>query len=220
MKILVVEDNEKNVIAAKEAAAQFSNHEFQFVANAEDALTNLDWADGVITDCFLPKASVNHGELWWGLRKAVWGIDAPALSNSDSYRELCKYVGELQMAKQATETLGLVGEALMREGKSVLPYGLVIMTNAHRAGKKTVMITDLHRHATNHGEAKEYSGYVLLPCLADEGILTVEDIKRSDGPHFVGSHVVGRYCYRCEGLQSGKEKKEPWTEAIKRLLSQ
>jgi hypothetical protein len=32
----------------------------------------IDWADGIVIDCFLPKADINHNELSYGLREALF----------------------------------------------------------------------------------------------------------------------------------------------------
>ena len=53
-KILVVDDNPENLVAARLAAESFPEHEFVFTNSAKEAVAWLEGVDIVITDLFFP----------------------------------------------------------------------------------------------------------------------------------------------------------------------
>ena len=58
MKILIVDDNDKNLAAAKKASEHFPEYKFIFTENAAEALSLIGngEVDAVITDFFFPRA--------------------------------------------------------------------------------------------------------------------------------------------------------------------
>lgn len=61
MKILVVDDSAENLDAAKLAAKDCSEHEFQFTNSAKEAVALLCEADAIITDLFFPNQGHDDG---------------------------------------------------------------------------------------------------------------------------------------------------------------
>lgn len=57
MKILIVDDEKKNLEAARKAAEDYSEHEFKFTHSAQEAKECLQLCEGIITDLFFANFS-------------------------------------------------------------------------------------------------------------------------------------------------------------------
>jgi CheY-like chemotaxis protein len=55
LKVLVVDDNQANIEAAKLASKNFPQHEFLFATSANEAFKQIGNFDAVITDLFFPE---------------------------------------------------------------------------------------------------------------------------------------------------------------------
>lgn len=242
MKILIVDDSDKNLAAAQEAAKKFEKElEFEFTTSAGEALAKLERVDAIITDLFFPPEQ--NEELLRAYEEYI-----RKTAESPMFRKVVAeyYHYDYQEAKDTLQ----VNLAVMREGtiraaveraswlwKDIkeyqevlnnLPpaqfaYGGVLMLKAKRLRKKHVLVTDLHRHfwgnfwgnCRNH--VRSVDGMIVLLPLMEAGIISIREAT-CDG---WGSYTyIGRDRMYLNGREGGKENPEVWEEAIANCLAQ
>ena len=208
MKILIVDDAQKNLKAAKLAANGFPEIEFEFLSSASQALKKIEGADRIITDLFFPPEEDEE------LTKE-YSFFVDRISKSPKLEEVVeKYYSlrtDLDMEKSFQNTL-----KLMREGTQFL-YGGVLMLRAKAQGKHHVLITNLHKHATYCTDlANSIDGMIVLLPLIEESIISVEQAM-SDGRGsltYVGEDEL------LFGGGGSKESPRAWEKALIKLLNQ
>lgn len=238
MKIIVADDSSKNLEAAKKAAKNFPELEFEFSSSASQALRKLRRADGIITDLFFPPEEDKK-------LNQEYQLYIERVINSPKFQEVIReyYDHDVQKAKDRLLDVlfvmqtGTIQRSLEQEIKYCklqnnnkmvqenqkrlknipppqFPYGGAIMLRAKAAGKCLTLITDLHRHGMSlENSATIIDGMILLLPLIEKGIITIEQ-ARWDGQ---GSTT---YLGREELVGYGKENPESWAMAIRKALLQ
>ncbi len=235
MKILVVDDNPKNLDAAREASKEFPAHEFQFVSLASVALKMLPEVDGVITDFFLePEDDEELNKMYAEYIEKANTINLSDCNSEKKHNETAIHVlknGNI-VSKLSEEELTRRDEWMKGEGGCYLEryesrcgYGGVIMLRQLGRFKRCVLVSQLHSHASwgTDNEHSVWAWYVLSPLTRpyrsgnDEGPLSRKDIEE-DGLH--GLHYIGENSM--PGGFGGKGKTNPvtWVRAIAKLIAQ
>lgn len=237
MRILIVDDNAENLDAAKQAAAGCSEHEFQFVSSAKQALDLFTDSDGIITDLFFPDEGHKDGSL---LDKRFSAYRRSFQFNDDVEKVYRRYyqgqgrIGDERGDRAVGDLLSLCEDGgyilILRKDPSLyfqsledksrlleFPYGAAIVLESRAQGKRVCLVSDIHHHAGSitRGIAKYVDGMLLLSPLVAAGIISYENARRDgeEGNTYLGSDGI---------WQAGKGKTDPavWAEAIKRVLSQ
>ncbi len=260
MKLIIVDDTVGNMDAAKEAAKKFPEHEFVFTSSAHEALGLLPHADGVITDLFFPSED-EAGESEQYVRYVAMMGEAESLPTfGEVVREY--YEGSRFKAKKRLEfARSFLSDGTIRSaledlvvtvrgwGDDVssyvnrlenlpapqLPYGTAVMLAAKQYGKKSVMVTDMHRHAGGYSTPSDsFDAMVLLLPLMAEGILTIKDVtwdgaipqydEKHSYTHSLGSksYIASDRIRKLVGRDSDLRKNSPvvWVEAIQMAIEQ
>lgn len=245
MKILVVEDNEKNMAAAKAVAGEFSEHEFRFTNSAKEASEILDGFDAVITDLFFPNEGHGDGGMLgaaYALYQSMVAIESPAfeqvvwsyyrgergraneeLANAIAFMEdgtirraVARLISLWEGWGKSEEEISKYSKVLENLPVSQYPYGGALMLQAEGSSKRHCLVSDIHRHAGDYKDAPgAIDGMVLLLPLMEADIISVEQ-ARLDGRDSL------TYLGCDEIRRFGKVKTDPavWAEAIRRVLAQ
>lgn len=260
MKLIIVDDTIENLNAAKEAAGKFHEHEFVFTSSAHEALGLLTHADGVITDLFFPSEDGASTSVQYARYVAMM----EEVESLPTFTEVVKdyYNGERFKAKKRLKfarsflTDGTIRDALEDLVATVrgwgddvsryvnrlenlpapqLPYGTAVMLAAKQFGKKSVMVTDMHRHAGGYSTPSDsFDAMVLLLPLMAEGILTVKEVtydgeipqydEKHSYTHSLGSksYIASDRIRKLVGRDSELSKNSPavWVEAIQMAVEQ
>lgn len=232
MKILIVDDDQKNLEAAKEAAKSWA-HEFEFINSAKKAEKIMASYDALITDFFFPV------EKNFGLSYSIPSIDSPITQKvigeyysfhreeaELAYESVSDFLKTGSLESTITRLLHLPHlaniseiekESYLRAAKHPpqFPYGGALMLRARQLKKAMCLVSDIHRHAGAFlSPTTALDGIILLIPLIAAEILTIEQ-AREDGE---GSKVFMGWT---ELKKFGNNKKSPavWIEAIKRVVS-
>lgn len=246
MRILIVDDNAENLTAAKQAAENFSEHQFSFTNSAKEAAKMLSEADALITDLFFPDENLGDGgDLDW-----FYALYRTEMADNLAFAEVVRnyYDGDESKASEnlyaATALLedgtirgaieGLINSIEQRswqfpkgytdkyrERLQNLPvpqfaYGGALMIQAKELSKRHCLVSDIHRHA---GEFKDAPGAV-------DGMVLLLPIMGRGIASVEQVKYDGRssltYLGSDEVRKAGKGKTDPavWTEAIHRVLAQ
>ncbi len=250
MKIIIIDDSAKNLEAAKKAAEQFPEHEFEFADRASEALGTIASFDGVITDLFFPDE--NHGE-GTALGDAYGEYLAKLKKDEKTYlkvlkeyydydfeRAVWKFECAIGMATDGTSRVAVEGlirsceedgdrhglEAYRKRLENLppaqFPYGGAIMLRAHELGKKLCLVSDIHSHAGNYTDnVSSVDGMMLLLPLIGEGIVSVREATY-DGEGSLKYMGSDELSHAIGGYPDGvlKERSEVWVEAIRRVAAQ
>lgn len=247
MRILIVDDSKENLEAAKQATANFPEHEFHLTNSAKEAIAALAETDAVITDLFFPdEGHKDGGELdeYYGIYRRKMDI-----STSSAFGEVKRSYYD-RVGRNALECLndtedfledGTIRSAVERlvrhfenrgnkeyaeQYREVLqnlpvprfPYGGALMLRAKELDKRLCLVSDIHRHA---------GGYTDAPS-ALEGMLILLPLMARD----IGILSVAEVEYDGAGSKTylgsdeirragkGKTDSATWTEAIRRILAQ
>lgn len=231
MKILVVDDRTEFLDVARAVAAKFPEVQFGFTTSAADALKRIAEYDGVVTDMFFPSEEdpalnfayrrymrqtadspaffevidVFYGT-FGGIEKAEQKLrDCLELMRTGTIRDILEK--QIGIAKQKGYDYAEEEKCLENLPAPEFPYGGVIMLKAKALGKKCILITNLHHHATSYDSAATaIDGFMLLLPLIEEGIVTAEEVSFGFGDSYISN--------------AKKEKPEDFRKAIKLLLKQ
>ncbi len=260
VKLIIVDDTAANLDAAKEAATKFPEHEFVFTSSAHEALGLLPHADGVITDLFFPSEDGAGTNEQYTRYVAMMGEAESLPTFGEVVRDY--YEGKrFEAKKRLNFARSFLSDGTIREaleelvatlkgwGNDVshyvkqlenlpapqLPYGTAIMLAAKQFGKKSVLVTDMHRHAGGYSTpSNSFDAMVLLLPLMAEGILTIKDVtwdgaipqydENHSYTHSLGSkfYIASDRIRKLVGRDSDLSKNSPvvWTEAIQMAIDQ
>lgn len=236
MKLLIVDDDQKNIEAAMQAAKRFPEHEFKFLTSPSQALREMGDADYIITDLFFPPNKEEELACEYRLYRSKVA-DSPAFDEvvreyyqGDWDRATTKLLDTLEVMRDGTirgplerliQTLETHGrdatdkrQILENLPPKQFPYGGVLMLRARALGKSCVLITDLHRHATNYTDsASATNGMILLLPLMEAGIITIKNAMEDGAGSmtYVGGHDL---------VEGTKENPDSWAKAIKKAIAQ
>lgn len=244
MKFIVTDDTAENLNAAKEAAKKFPEHEFVFTSSAAEAIKLLPDTDGVITDLFFPpEGHLEHGNpLFFPYNKYEEGmIGANHTPVFEQVVDQLNYDGDRRKAENNLHNaVGLVADGTIRTALEDLirvvqgwggdvskyrerlqnlpapqfPYGAAVMLAAKKAGKRHVLVTDMHRHAGDYTSASSaIDGLVLLIPLMAEGITTAEEVQW-DGLYSTTYIASDRLRKLAGDVRPAKTSPAVWAEAI------
>ncbi len=245
MKFIVADDTIENLAAAKEAAKCFPEHEFIFTSSAAEALKLLPDADGVVTDLFFPsEGHLEHGNpLFFPYNKYEESmIGANYTPVFEEVVACLNYDGDRRKAEEnLRDAISLVAEGtirtilenlikiIQRQGGDVrkyserlqnlqapqFPYGAAVMLAAKKAGKRHVLVTDMHRHAGDFSSASSaLDGLVLLIPLIAERIMTAEEVQW-DG-HNSATYLASDRIRKLAGeVRPAKTSPAVWAEAMR-----
>ncbi|HRZ95018.1 MAG TPA: hypothetical protein P5262_00395 [Candidatus Moranbacteria bacterium] len=247
MKIMIIDDTNANLEAARTASANFSEHEFSFFSSAKEAADKLEDFDAIISDLFFPNENHHDGsnldDLYAIYRSEM---DHPVFNEIVDYY----YGGDWKRANgKLQDAVALLEEGTIRKAIERLirffygkgdawglekakeyeerleslpdqqfPYGGALILEAKKVGKACCLVSDIHRHA---GEYKDAVGAIdamtLLIPLMGAGIVTIEQAQY-DGKNSL-TYIGNDELYKTAGSQK-KNSPKVWVEAIKRVLSQ
>lgn len=239
MKIIIVDDTQENLDAARIASSKFPDHQFLLVGNASEAAAELANVDGIITDLFFPQEEGYRSDSHYMAYMSRMTTESPVFKEVvDVY-----YDGWFRQAEEKLDdVLGLLKDGTIRvaverlialferrgsqssaqEYRELLknlpdpqfPYGAGLMLKAKNLGKRCCLVTYLHRHAGGYKDAVgALDGMILLFPLIEAGILTVKQAKHDgyDSLTYLGGASIWSY---------GKESPYVWAEAIRLLEMQ
>lgn len=231
MKILIVDDTEANIEAAKAACTEMRDDNFIFASTATEALERLPEVDGIITDLFflgenhqdknsplfLPYQDFSHEMARAGRDFDLFGS---YFRDSDmNQRQSWEYVSEMINHGTFKESIKKLlrwypedqsyKDLLENPPAPQFPYGIVLMLEAVKQGKGRVLISDIHRHAGGFKTAQSaVDGVMLLALLIERKIITLDEaIYDGKGSrHYIGRDELER---------KRKTDPEPWTKAVR-----
>lgn len=227
MKILIAEDTEKNLAAAKEATKNFGEKfEFTFEPSAEKAFDLIPEHDIVISDLFFETKKAMTGSK---LAKAYSDYTAMISQASPVYEQVLSeyYGGDVSRAEQQLQDVSmLINQGLIRDVKSgsyvqpkqlETPYGGAIVLEAYSAGKPVCLVTNVHRHAGSYSSsASSIDGMILLMPLIEKEVITM-DQAIYDGrgsTTYLGQDLLWKLSDRVENRPMEKACPKVWLEAI------
>lgn len=246
MNILIVDDTAENLEAAKQAAANFTEHKFRFMNSAKEAAAAISEVDAIITDLFFP----DEGHEDDGVLAALYLDYRCGVSYGQAFDQVEKeyYGGNQRQANwKLNDVLGLLEDGTMQkaienlveffEGRGYLrdqesakkhrarlqslptpqfPYGGALMLCAKELGKRHCLVSDIHRHAGSYEDVSDAIDGMILLLPLIEKGVVSVKQATADGK---GSLT---YLGSDEIRQAGKRKSDPavWAEAIRRTLKQ
>lgn len=241
LRILVVDDTQENINAAKIASKNFPQHEFVFITSAEKAFGQIEDFDAVVTDLFFKEDP--NGEL-----KIAYDAYTSEVDDSKRINELRARAGSYVDIRGLEETVDLlkngipamaIRNTLTLSGRFTeekisdeisklqkeFPLGGALMIRAKELGKSHCLVTSIHRHAGSFSDAAtSIHGVILLIPLMDKNIATVEQIvyDGQDCLTYMGSDQIEKFDVKIEGSwkRTGKTDLGVWSEAIRRVLAQ
>lgn len=216
MKVLIVDDKRENLEAAKQAAMDFPEIEFEFLTSASQGLKRLEgpMVDGIITDLFFPPEQDEEllHEYRAYIQKVLRNPKFPDIVREfywdDWEKANVKLEDTIQVMKEGNIRGPLAREIRRREARGFnleaersrlanlteteepqYPYGGILMLRAKALCKRHVLITDLHRHAGIEIIDLEDSidGRILLLPLVEEGVINLKEIEGGGGLTYIGS---------------------------------
>jgi len=99
------------------------------------------------------------------------------------------------------------------------PYGAVVMLAAKKAGKRHVLVSDIHRHAGGYGSAPDaVDAMALLITLIVKGIMTVEQATydgRKSHTYLASDLLYGL----AKSVRPAKTSPAVWNEAIRLVIN-
>lgn len=234
-KIIIVDDTNENLEAAKQAALQFPEHEFMFTTSANEAFKMLPSADAIVTDLFFKEIAT--GELASEYESYIEQVVPEKLL---PYEMIADYSKRMDASLEVLKT-GIPENAIknvnlgrgyeeqvskmISELKPEFPFGGAIMRSAKRQGKKLCLVSNVHRHASNHSNSTSSSAGVVLLAPLLEDILTADQLLY-DGEGsltYMGGDEIYKHDKEIEEgkwQRTGKTDVNVWVEAIRRLLAQ
>lgn len=239
MTILIADDAQVNLNAAKQAASQFPEHTFLFTSSAEEAIGLIESVDCVISDLFF------EGEIGTSIAKpyaeyvAMIHQDSPLFSEYIKNYALGHYQAEkvlyakdkLQDVLTIMQTGSLLQLKLIRlkDQYSVeqihkwyekfpieFPLGGVLILKSAELKKHHCLISNIHYHSTNAADnTSAVDGNIVLMPLIEKAILSSDQVK-SDGLNCL--NYMGKNEIDSNG--GSKTVSTVWAEAIRRVLAQ
>jgi len=246
MRILITDDTNENLEAARQAAKGFPEHEFVFSNSAKETVALLNTVDAVITDLFFPDE--NHYGTDLGDAYESYCLE---VRPSDIYEKVVEgyYSRDRDRANEAlNNAIDLLCDGTIRgaiEGwinyyehgryadkeradeyrerlKSLpapqFPYGAAVMLLAKELGKRHCLVSNIHSHQLECKDAASaIDGMILLLPLMSSNIISIEE-ARCDGDGSL-TYIGGDEVYR-RTKQRSKNNPAVWAEAIRRILAQ
>jgi hypothetical protein len=218
MRILVVDDTQANIEAAKVAAENFPQHEFVFMTSANEAFKQIEKFDGVITDLFFPEKPCEE------MMETYEEMQTNYSTESYAYEQVVGDASHLFPPEKLEKNISIVknGLKVSMERKPLdqpeFPLGISIMlkagsfSNAGGHVKKFCLVSDIHCHGSADGQI------ILLPLIVP---LRVDDIKYDGigGLYYIGSNRISNYLRGIRG-KTGKKNPIIWEKAIYCILAQ
>lgn len=201
LRILVVDDTQANIEAAKVASNEFPQHEFVFMTSANESFKQIEKFDAVVTDLFFPEKPCEEMMETYEKMQAVYSEE----NRSVKYlAEIEKFLfKDISLRERLEKNLSYV-----RDGsKHGFPLGLSIMIKANQQYKKTCLISSIGGDHNNHGGV---DGVIILLPLVDRGILSVRTQW--------GTCSYGGINFADTG--TAKNEPEIWEKAIHCILAQ
>lgn len=232
-RIIVVDDKRENLEAAKQAAKEFPEIEFEFLTSASQGLRRLEdpLVDGIITDLFFPPEQDEellreYGSYIQKVRRSPKFPDIVKECYYDQWEKANKKVEDLvQVMKEGNSRAPLEREIKRQEAEGFnpeplrthlanlpeerqFPYGGVLMLRAKALGKRHVLITDLHRHAGEFLDMEDaIDGWFLFLPLMEEEIMTLEEVDSDRGRAYIGDGELSNvYSAEYERIMRGKSE--------------
>ncbi len=217
MRILVIDDTQANIEAAKIAAENFPQHEFVFMTSANEAFKQIEKFDAVITDLFFPEKPCEE------MLEAYEKMQFDYSDENCYYKQMAKNSSSMFTPERLQKNISIVNNGLtVSMGNEPLykpefPLGISIMRKAGsfwNSGyeKKFCLVSDIHCHGSADGQI------ILLPLIP---LLDEYSIIQDGGSsfHYIGSKRISYYLMEGGGLR-GKANPIVWEKAIYCILAQ
>ncbi|MDO8569229.1 MAG: response regulator [bacterium] len=216
MKILIVDDTQANLEAAKKAAEEFKENEFVFVSTASEALRLMKGFDGLITDLFLPAEEDKD------LNLAYFSYLRKVATSDNAHKFTAMAMGASNAGRALGETIEVMRSGISERSKTPqFPYGGVLMLKAKSLDLKHVLISDVHRHGTSHeDQATSVSAMAVLLPIIEEGIFTAKQAAEDGAGSKTYMGMEPLYKATRDSEIHGKENPMAWKVAITMVLNQ
>ncbi len=238
MHILIFDDTQANIAAAKEAGKVHPEHEFVFCTTATEALAKLEEGkiDGLISDFFAPIEQGKVEELWQEYLRplGLYYRFYNHVNTAEDLKEWRRTFGPKDLSTFGSifePSLHLAPSYSVRGGKTPVAwhieqvlgenshellsrehgYGGCLMQLAIQSGIPSVLVTNLHRHGLPVEEGGVSLGYfgVLAPLMAK-----ISPIAEFDEE--VDWNLIWNRIFESQA----KDQPETWEKAIQKLEAQ
>ena len=169
MKILVVDDTQANIEAAKIASKEFSQHEFVFMTSANEAFEQIEYFDAVITDLFFPEKPGDSMSTIYKEMQEEYSED------NLNYDKLIRESRHLFSNEKLQKNIDIVKNGLHQDLNSrnalkepEFPLGLAIFISAVKNKKHRCLVSSIHSHGIADGDI------ILLPLMSQIGGLSFD----------------------------------------------